>query len=334
MNSDRRRPAWVLLWIVLLMGGAVLAGARPVFWESAETIEADTEAPILPPSLGASSPSSQWAVDAERLDRLLLSRSVLVVDMDTETTLYARNETVPVYPASLTKLMTQLVAVERLDRLDRIVRIPPQVLEELVQEESSLAGFAPNEPVTVRDLLHANIVRSAGEAAETLALEVAGSRAAFVQMMNDRAHELNMTTAHFENPTGLHAPTQRMSAVDVYKLLRVALRNPLFADTFGGESFRTTPTAVHPEGLWVPSVFAMRLSDQEIQNESYAFLGAKTGFTEEAGVCLATLAEKDGSALLIITMGAPYENDRAQSIREHNWILQLLQSRSLEESRQ
>lgn len=206
------------------------------------------------------------------------------------------------YPASLTKIMTAVVALDAFPDLDTTVTLSDRDFTGLYEENASMAGFQPNQEVYLRDLLYGLMLPSGAEAAAALANNSAGSQEAFVDAMNQKAQDLGMTGTHFTNATGLHDPNHYTTARDMALLLRTALQNPDFRDVFTAERHSTRETSTHPGITFYSTLF------QAIESPDFpqgTLLGGKTGYTQEAGLCLASLAEKNGKEYILITMGAP-----------------------------
>lgn len=235
-----------------------------------------------------------------------VSQYIYVFDRDTEDVIYEKNAKSKAYPASLTKIMTTIVALENIDDLSAIAPIDIETYREMVANNSSMAGFFGKEAVTYRDLLYGTILSSGGEAANSLAIHVAGSVAGFVQMMNDKAVALGLNGTHFTNPEGLHHKNQYTTASDMAKLLDYALDNGHFKAIFTKEMFQTTSTADHPDGILLKSTVLVNL-DKGQQN-GFEIIGGKSGTTHEAGQCWATLGLVDDSEYISIVMGAPLKD--------------------------
>lgn len=243
-----------------------------------------------------------------------VSQYIYVFDRDTENAMYEKNHKSKAYPASLTKIMTTIVALENIDDLSAIAPIDIETYREMVVSNSSMAGFFGKETVTYRDLLYGTILTSGGEAANSLAIHVAGSVERFVQMMNDKAIELGLNGTHFTNPEGLHNKKQYTTASDMAKLLNYALNNGHFKKIFTTERFQTTSTADHPDGILLKSTVLASL--HKGKQNGFEIIGGKSGTTYEAGQCWATLGLVNGREYISIVMGAPLEDishpDKAQ----------------------
>mgnify|MGYP004456510505 FL=1 len=232
----------------------------------------------------------------------LISPNAILLEADSGEVLAEKNADTQIYPASMTKMMTVLLVIEAEPDLDRQVTIPEDIFPALKQEGASMAGFQPGEVVTVRDLLYGALLPSGAECCETLARLVSGTETDFVALMNRKAAELGMTSTHFCNPTGLHDPEHVSTVRDISVLLREAVRNEMFRKILTTERYTIQPTNLHPEGFTVTSTLLKELNGDEIRNGK--ILGGKTGYTSEAGLCLASIAEVKGKTYLLVTAGA------------------------------
>lgn len=242
------------------------------------------------------------------------SPHIYLFDRETGNTIYEKNIHSKTYPASLTKIMTAIVALENVDNLSEITPIDVETYQDMVDQNASMAGFYGREAVTYRDLLYGTILSSGGEAANSLAIHVAGNVKDFVQMMNAKAAQLGLKDTHFTNPDGLHNKKQYTTAHDMAKLLDYALDNGHFKAIFTKETFQTTSTPDHPEGILLESTVLTFLNKEE--QEGFEIIGGKSGTTYEAGQCWATLGVVENQEYISIVMGAPLEDisqpDQAQ----------------------
>lgn len=231
------------------------------------------------------------------------SKYIYVYNRDSKEPVYEENYNKKAYPASLTKIMTTLVALENIEDLAKVTPIDIDSYREMVAKNSSMAGFYGNEKVTYRDLLYGTILSSGGEASNSLAIHVAGNTKDFVKMMNDKANELGLDDTNFTSPEGFHHEEQYTTAYDMAKLLDYALDNGNFRAIFTKEAFQTTSTSDHPNGILLQSTVLSRLNGTN--QEGFSIIGGKSGTTYEAGQCWATLGIKDGQEYIVIVMGAP-----------------------------
>ena len=227
------------------------------------------------------------------------SQAVLVYDLTRGQKIFATNEQAVRAPASLVKIMTALVAIEQLPDLQARTTMPASVLNQMRQNNASVAGFLVGESVTVNDLLHGALLASGGDASYLLA-ELVGGQAEFVALMNRKAQQLGMMQTHFVNTTGLDHPGQVSTAADIAKLLQFALRHPTFRQIFERREYLYQNT--HRQ-LLISSTLFKHLSQAEVNN--LTIVGGKTGTTNQAGLCLASLVRQGDRELLVVTLGAP-----------------------------
>jgi len=225
----------------------------------------------------------------------LHSKNALLLN-DQGEILYEKNADVIIYPASLTKIMTAIVAIEMSENLQTQTIVKPQTIAKYTAQNASMAGFHAGDFVTIEDLLYGTLLASGADATGTLAEAIASSEDEFVTYMNNKAQELGMNATHFVNTSGLHDEAHVSSLQDISKLLRYALENPTFYQIF---TSKTYTTHVPTELLITNSLFT------KVQNVDGTILGGKTGYTPEAGLCLASLMEKGGRKFLFITTNAP-----------------------------
>ena len=190
-----------------------------------------------------------------------------------------------IYPASMTKLMTMLVAYEQCENLDDTFRMTYDIINPLYLSELALAGFTGGEDVTVRDLLYGAALPSGAEAAMGLALYTSGDEKTFVSLMNDRARLLGMKGTHFTNCTGLHDINHYSTLTDIAVLIAYMEQEPALAEILSAYQYTTSVTPQHPEGLLLTSTVFSRMEGNE--SGVCEIIGGKTGYTAEAQQCLA-----------------------------------------------
>lgn len=206
------------------------------------------------------------------------------------------------YPASMTKIMTALVVLESLGDLQEKITLPESIYPDLYSANASMAGFQPGEEVAAIDLLYGALLPSGAEASTGLAIRVAGTVEGFVEQMNQKAASLGMEGTHYANVTGLYDPAHYSTAADTVALLQYALQNGQFRDMFTCMRYSTGPTNLHPDGITVSSTLTYFAQDFTFPGGE--ILGGKTGYTEESGLCLASLARKNGVEYILVTSGA------------------------------
>lgn len=235
------------------------------------------------------------------------SRYALLMELKSGEVLAVKAENERMYPASLTKLMTALLTVEEYSNLDETITVPEDIYASLYAEHASLAGFEPGEQARIRDLLYGIVLPSGAECCLAVAREIDGSEEAFTAHMNEKAAQLGMKETHFENSSGLHSDNHYTTAKDMAVLLQNALENKTFREVLTARRYSTRPTDRHPEGFTFYSTLAQ--TGQSLALPGGEILGGKTGYTEEAGLCLASLASVNGKEYLLITAGARGNHD-------------------------
>lgn len=242
-------------------------------------------------------------------DKLNSSNAILVRLID-NTVLMQKNSEEKIYPASLTKMMTTIVAIEKLHDLNEKIKLTKSMFEGLYEADASMAGFQPGEEVRAIDLLYGVMLPSGAECCIALADHIAGSEQNFVKLMNQKAEDLGMKNTHFENTTGLHNENHYTTVKDIAILLSNALQNDTFREIFTTFRHSTLPTNKHPGGITFYSTMYERLGNQNIIDGK--ILGGKTGYTDEAGLCLASLAKVGKQEYILITAGAKGDHQSEQ----------------------
>lgn len=237
----------------------------------------------------------------------LNSPYAILMDASTGEVLAEQNADTQMYPASMTKILTAVTAMESVNSLDEIVTMPYEIYATLYEEGASMAGFEAGEQASVRQLLYGVILPSGAECCIALADLIDGSESAFVQRMNEKAQALGMSSTHFVTCTGLHDAQHYSTVRDIAVLLQYALQSSGFREIFTAHSYSVAPTTQHPEGFTFYSTMFQSLGDASVTGGE--ILGGKTGYTEEAGLCLASLAQVNGREYILVTAGAPGSHD-------------------------
>lgn len=232
----------------------------------------------------------------------LKSEYAVLAERDSGKVLLNKNGEKKMYPASLTKIMTVLVAMESVSDDSREIIMTKDIFDTLQGSHASVAGFLPGEKVKIRDLYYGALLPSGAECCIRLTRYLAGSEEKFAGMMNRKAAEIGMKHTHFVNSTGLHHPEHVSTAKDMEVLLRYALNNPQFQKVFRTMQYRTGFNEKHPEGLLLHST--LTTYRQQLEPKNGSFFGGKTGYTKEAGLCLASWAKVRGKEYILVTAGA------------------------------
>ena len=237
----------------------------------------------------------------------IYSPYAVLINADTGEILMDTGGEERMYPASLTKIMTAIVAVEHTEDLDERVVLDKDIFEDLHGTDASMAGFQPGEEVTLKDLLYGILLPSGAECCLAYARYMSGTEADFADLMNRKAEELGMGHTHFSNVTGLHSENHYTTAEDMAILLKYALSNRIFREAFTSRTYDVESTNIHPEGFSFQSTLSKGLEEIDFEDKAIGdeiILGGKTGYTDEAGLCLASLAHIHEQEYILVTAGA------------------------------
>ena len=237
------------------------------------------------------------------------ANSAILVEAGSGKVLYAKNETEKAYPASVTKIMTALLAIEN-GNLDDVVTVQADADEGLSIYGSSVTpALVTGEELTLRELLECLLVASDNKAANVIAEYIGGSIAGFVDMMNARAAELGCKNTHFVNPHGLHDDNHYSCAYDIYLIARECATHEDFMDICNSESIEIPATNMTEDERYAYTTNYL-ISTLQTPNYYYSLArGIKTGHTTEAGHCLVSMAEENGLQVISVIMGAPVDDD-------------------------
>ena len=241
---------------------------------------------------------------------LILFTNVNALELDSKyAVLYNLNDDKVIYEidkdkktsvASLTKIMTTLVAIENIPILGEKVTITNNMLKGLIEADASVAGLEAGDVVTYKDLLYCTMLPSGADCARALAISVSGSEEDYVKLMNNKVASLNLTNTHFSNITGLDDDDNYSTVDDIAVILKHALKNDIFKEVFEASDYTLS------NGLDVTST--MRLSAKNKGIDISYIKGGKTGTTDDAGKCLASTAYDSDNDInyLLVTVGSEY----------------------------
>ena len=220
----------------------------------------------------------------------------ILIDETTGDIVSARNVYDRMYPASMTKIMTLLVAVENITDLDDVVYVSQEAADWSYKNDGSAVNWSVGEKLTVRDLLYGTILSSGADAVYDLAVYVAGDQDTFVQMMNDRVASLGLSeTTHFTNAAGFYDDNHYTTPYDMAMIIKAAVENDLCREVMSAHTYNTPITEEHPEGILISNWFLRRIEDKD---SGGLVLCAKTGFVSQSGNCAASY--------MISNSGKPY----------------------------
>lgn len=301
MRKRKLRNTIFLLAFLILIGGGILFAVYkfqgntlkdlPVSYRSENEFTQASAGKTLGRAAGFASDlcvSAQGDV-GEDIAGLAEGQMAALFDLEEKEVLYAKGLYERVYPASITKLMTGILAIQS-GKLDETVEIEQSDLD--LEQGSQVCGFMVGDEVTLDQLLRCLLVYSGNDAASAIARVVGGSQKGFVKMMNEYAASLGMTGTHFDNPHGLHTEDHYTTPYDIYLMLREAARYPVFLEISQLSTYTfTVRHADETEGIISLASTDHYLTGEATPPKDVAVLGGKTGTTSNAGNCLALLTQ-------------------------------------------
>ncbi|MEG0077616.1 D-alanyl-D-alanine carboxypeptidase family protein [Anaerorhabdus sp.] len=248
-------------------------------------------------------------IQAEEEKPEITSDYVYMFDRTTGQVFWDKGSTEKIYPASMTKIMTALVAIENITDFDQQVLIDETIMAGLKEAGASRAGFNVGDVVTMRDLVYGTLLPSGAECTQALAYTISGSVEGYVDLMNQKAQEIGMTNTHYANTTGLHDDNHYSTLQDIALLLEYALKNEEFYQVFTSDTYQAGTSFNYPtQGLKMEST-SYKYINNPASNLPYqvtidGFLGSKSGYTVEARYCLASIATINDMDIMLITAHA------------------------------
>lgn len=226
------------------------------------------------------------------------AKYAVIIDTETNEIVAYRNYNARMYPASLTKVMTLIVAVENIDDLSDTVMITEDMIAPMINVDASRAGFAVGETPTLEQVLYGMILPSGADASLAAAEYVAGSEEAFVELMNRKAEEMGLKNTHFTNVVGLHDERHYSTAEDMALILAYAVQNETCREVLSTYQYEIPPTEQNPEGLLLTSTLFSRMYGDEMPG--VVIKGGKTGYTDVSRNCICTFAEANGKTYVMV----------------------------------
>lgn len=229
------------------------------------------------------------------------ARAVVLYELNSDTMLYTWNPDARIYPTSMVKMMTALVAIENAPLTDEVT-VTRSALNSVAIGSVS-AGLKAGEVLTLEDLLYCAMVASANDASAVIAEHIAGNQEAFVEMMNQKAAGLGCRDTNYTNPHGLHDEGTYTTARDLCRITEAALENEVFRTLFTTGKYTVSATNKSPERE-IRTTNSMMVESGNKKYPDDRVTGGKTGATNQGGRCIALTAEKNGMNILCIVMGA------------------------------
>ncbi len=244
-------------------------------------------------------------VFAETLD--INGEGAILIDYDTGEILFQKNSHFKLYPASTTKMLTAILAVEN-SSLDELVTIDQEIVS---LTKGSHIALEPGEVLTMEQLLHALLLPSANDAALAIAKHVGGTIENFISMMNQKASELGAIDSNFVNPNGLHDDRHISSAYDLSLIGRYAMENDVIREIVNKVTYEIPPTNIKTESRHIRITNKLLFSSELIDRNGSLVpayyedaSGVKTGYTSQAMNCLVSYAERNGQRLIAVVLKA------------------------------
>lgn len=242
---------------------------------------------------------------SDNLKEKMGSSDVILYNLNDDNILYEENSNRKVQVASLTKIMTAIVTIENNKDLSQEVEITSEVFKGI--EEYSKAGFKLNDKPTYEELLYGVLLSSGADAVNAIVVNMGGNEK-FVSLMNEKAKELNLTNTKFDNAIGMDSENNYSTAKDLAELLKYSLQNEEFKKIFTTRTYNIDR-------------LNLKLSSTLIKYASSGIdisyiKGAKSGFTDGAGYCLASIAEIDDVEYLLVTLGANPKGSKSQAVKD------------------
>lgn len=260
--------------------------------------QASTTVPAGNNSSAAASGVQNVTIDANVAKPSVSAEAAVLYDATTGQVLFEKNGDKAMYPASTTKLLTALIAAEKMDMNDTFTFNASAV--DNLESGAVTAGMKKGDTMKLEDAMHAMLLRSACEVANGIAEKVSGTQAAFAELMNQRAKELGCTGSNFANASGLNSTTHYTTAKDMARITAAALNNAEVKKVLQTTSY-TLPATSSRSALTIKTSNKMAAGG----SESYAgYVGGKTGYTSKAGSCLAGEIEYNGHKLVAVVFKA------------------------------
>ena len=311
IRAQRRRRARQLLPVAGTL--AVLAVLVVLFFTPRGEADAPpaekAAAAIVPvqPTIRKETPSTPAytataSQETVHLDTEIDSQYAVVIDLQSDAIIAEKASDILISPASMTKVLTLLVAAEHIRDLDDTFTMTIDITDYCYVNGCSVVGLEVGETVSVRELLYGTILPSGADAAMGLAVYVAGSHEAFVDMMNAKAEELGLgETAHFTNCVGLYHEEHLCTVYDMAMIMKAAMENELCREVLNARTYNTAPTVAHPQGQTLSNWFLRRIEDKDTGD--IQVIGAKTGYVVQSGSCAVSAGRDSQGNLYLCATG-------------------------------
>lgn len=259
----------------------------------------------VPPKIYSAEVSSDvlQLYDSLQSGDTLYSKNVVLVDLSDNSIVAQKGAFDRINPASMTKVLTVLVAAEHIKNLDDTFTMTLEITDYGYIHDCSSAGFEKDETITVRDLFYGTVLPSGADAAVGLAAYVAGSQEAFVELMNQKLEELGLAdTAHMTNCVGIYDENHYCTVYDMAMIMEAAIDNELCREVLSAHTYTTSETEQHPKGIELSNWFLRRIEDKDSGGE---VICGKTGYVVQSKNCAVSYdMDENGTCFVCVTAGA------------------------------
>lgn len=248
-------------------------------------------------------PYPKLSDDIKKIGNFIKSEHGVLLSVDDNLVIAGKNYDTRISPASLTKILTLLVAVENCKDLNDTFTMTREITDPLFEQKASVAGFLNGEEITIKDLLYGAILPSGADATAALAIYTAGSEENFAKLMTEKAKKIGISTANFTNCSGLYGDNHYCTVLDIAQILKVAMQNETCKEVLSAFKYTTQKTEQHPDGITLTSTLFSRMSGEECDGAK--IVAGKTGYINESGNCIASFAEgENGKSYIFVSTNA------------------------------
>ena len=270
--------------------------------EPTTTVLSDTaEIPVATPLYTFNTTDNTVTISSDNV----ISTNAILINESTDTIVAQKGASQRISPASMTKVLTVLVAAESIsaDELDKTFTMTTDITDYAYVNDCSSVGFLADEVVTLRDLFYGTTLHSGGDAAVGLAVYVAGSHEAFVDKMNAKLEELGISdTTHYTNCVGLYDENHYSTVYDMAIIMKAAMQNELCKEFLSLHTYTTRATQQHPEGITISNWFLRKIEDKDTNG---LVLCAKTGYVVQSKNCAVSYEiHENGTPYICVTTGS------------------------------
>lgn len=260
---------------------------------------------------GSSSPVEYIEDDSLTPPAVEYAKSALLMDMNSGRLLYGKNIDERRFPASITKIMTGILALE-MGNMEEVVSASYEAIKPITLEDSHM-GILIGEELTMEQLITGMLVHSANDASNVIAVHLGGSLEAFAEIMNAKAAELGMTNTHFANACGIHDDNHYTTARDLAVLSQYAMKNEKFREIVKLPIYKIAPTNKYTRERILVNTNLFLGTSRSVSHYYPPCNGIKTGHTSQSGYCLVSSARYNDTELLAIVLDCKNENDNEKA---------------------